>query len=325
MPLRQQRSRQRRPLSSLALALLLSLAPRAHAQSTPDRVAAESLFAEGRQLLASGDYERACAKLEASRRLEPALGTSLNLADCYERLGRTASAWAEFKSAAGEAQKAGDPLRKSEALERARALEPRLSRLRIELDEPNAHVLWNGLQLSPAVIGNAIPVDPGTHRFSATAPGKLAWSQSVAVPAGTRLVELRVPALAEAPLPSVSPAPLPAPPPMTTGSGRNHSLAWTLTGAGAVGLGAGAILGALAASSWSKAEDSCVDYPYQCSPEGLDHAGDANTRATLATVALLLGGSALATGVVLFVTDSEDPESPELALTPAGLHFRGTY
>src|SRR5215471_10148564 len=77
---------------AIAGACLMST-PRAAAQvSTEDRVAAESLFTDARRLMQAGDYEHACPKLEASRRLEPALGTTLNLADCYDKLGRTASA-----------------------------------------------------------------------------------------------------------------------------------------------------------------------------------------------------------------------------------------
>jgi hypothetical protein len=327
MPLRTLGSTRRFVSSAVGALALLGSVPRVHAQSTsPDRVAAESLFAEGRQLLVAGDYARACAKLEASRRLEPALGTSLNLADCYARLGRSASAWAEFKSAAAEAQKAGDTLRKTEALERAGALLPRLSRLRLEVDDPVARILWNGVPLNPVFIGNAIPVDPGTHRFEATAPGKLPWSQTIQVSPSAPLVELRIPTLTDAPVAAPESPPLPEPPPMTSQSGgRYTALSWTLAGAGAAAIGTGAIFGALAAASWSKAEDSCSDYPYGCTPQGLEHAEDASSRATVATVALLLGGAAVATSVVLFVIDSDDPESAELALTPAGLHLRGGF
>src|SRR5262245_14840909 len=110
------------------------------AQSTDDRVAAESLFSSGRELMQAGKYQEACEKFESSRRLEPALGTTLNLANCYEKLGRTASAWAEFKSAAAEAQRLGDPTRKATALERAAALEPKLSRLWLQADDPSISV-----------------------------------------------------------------------------------------------------------------------------------------------------------------------------------------
>ena len=87
--------------SCLCAAGLASVTSDARAQARPeDRAAAESLFSDARRLMQAGDYEQACPKLEASRRLEPGLGTTLNLGDCYEKLGRTASAWGEFRGAA---------------------------------------------------------------------------------------------------------------------------------------------------------------------------------------------------------------------------------
>lgn len=284
---------------------------------TEDRVAAESLFAEARELLQVGDYERACAKLEASRDLEAALGTSLNLAHCYEKLGRTASAWAEFKSAAAEAQKAGDPARKVAALERAQALEPRLSRLRVDLDDPSVVVLQNGEPLSAAVLGSAIPVDPGSYRFEASAPGKVSWSQSREVSGEGALVHVRVPRLAA----DVAP-----PPPMTVPSNAvPRTLAWVLGGVGVASVATGSVFAALAAGSWSKAEESCADYPFECSADGLEHADAASTRATLATVGFVLGGAALGTSVVLFVLSEDGGDGPAVAVGPGNVSLRGRF
>src|SRR5687767_15052938 len=75
-------------LSLIALGCVLG-APSALASDT---VAADAAFQEGRALMASGDLAAACARFEDSRRHEPAVGTELNLGECYERLGRLASA-----------------------------------------------------------------------------------------------------------------------------------------------------------------------------------------------------------------------------------------
>ena len=50
--------------------------------------AAESLFQEARKLMDAKRYGEACPKLVASHKLAPAVGTLLNLADCYERGGQ---------------------------------------------------------------------------------------------------------------------------------------------------------------------------------------------------------------------------------------------
>ena len=45
-----------------------------------DRAAAEAAFDEGRQLATNGRYAEACLRFEASERLDPAVGSLLNLA-----------------------------------------------------------------------------------------------------------------------------------------------------------------------------------------------------------------------------------------------------
>ena len=75
----------------LAVAGLASVAQPAQAQS--DSAAARALFAEGRNLMADERYAEACPKFEESLRLDHGMGTQFNLAHCWEKLGRTASAW----------------------------------------------------------------------------------------------------------------------------------------------------------------------------------------------------------------------------------------
>jgi len=54
-----------------------------------------------------GDYAAACPKLEESQRLDPALGTLLNLADCREQEGNVATAWSLFRDAESLARRGG--------------------------------------------------------------------------------------------------------------------------------------------------------------------------------------------------------------------------
>jgi hypothetical protein len=323
----------RRLLATLALgasAAWLTLTPRVEAQvSTEDRVAAESLFTDARRLMQAGDYERACPKLEASRRLEPALGTTLNLGDCYDKLGRTASAWAEFKSAAAEAQKAGDAVRKTTALERAAALEPKLSRLQINVADPSVSVLRNGDPVSAAVIGSAIPVDPGSYRLEARAAGKEPWTREVVVRGAGAIVQVDIPALEDGTSATADELPAAASPLSSEPAGAidpapDNTLAWVLGGVGVASVAVGATFGLMASSNWSKAKDGCEDYPFQCSDDAVDQADDASTRATLATVAFIVGGAALGTSVVLFVTSAGEPGA-EVAFTPTGVSLQGRF
>lgn len=324
-PTRVRRSRAPRPsglVPVLGLALLAA-APASAQVSTEDRVAAESLFGEARRSMLAGDYATACPKLEASRRLEPGVGTTLNLGDCYEKLGRTASAWAEFKSAAADAQRLGDGLRRATALERAAALEPRLSRLRIDVADATVAVFRDGEALSGALLGSAIPVDPGTVRLEARAPGKRTWAREVVIAGEGAQLAVQIPALEDEPAAIGAATTHARVKAEEEGSGRTW--AWALGGVGAAALATGATLGVLASSSWSKAKDECGDLPYDCSANAVSRADDASTQANVATAAFIVGGAALGASLVLFLTSSEDPSRAELALTPSSVSLRGSW
>src|SRR5207249_4775002 len=114
--------------SCIVLALALAMAPAASAQTAEG----EMLFREGKRLLKTGKIAEACDKFEASERVDPQIGTELNLADCREKNGQTASAWGMFVKAAAAAKKrADDGQRAAEAKRRASELEKQLVYLTI--------------------------------------------------------------------------------------------------------------------------------------------------------------------------------------------------
>ena len=112
---------------SCAMALGLSIVARpAHAQtSEANAAAAESLFQEARRLAEAKRLGEACPKFLASHKLAPGVGTLLNLADCYEKNGQIASAWARFHEAIALAQRVNRADREKIARDRAEKLEPR--------------------------------------------------------------------------------------------------------------------------------------------------------------------------------------------------------
>src|SRR5579883_366085 len=78
---------------SLSVLLACALAATARAVWAQDsEITATALFNEGRRLANQGRYNEACPKFAESQRLAPSGGTLMNLAECYERTGRTASA-----------------------------------------------------------------------------------------------------------------------------------------------------------------------------------------------------------------------------------------
>jgi hypothetical protein len=87
-----------------SLVIVAASATVAHAQSAP----AEALFRDGRALIKQGKLEAGCDKLAASEKLESSVGTLLNLGDCKEKLGQTATAWAAFRKAEAMAKRAAN-------------------------------------------------------------------------------------------------------------------------------------------------------------------------------------------------------------------------
>lgn len=139
---------------------------------------AHSLFVEARSAMEKGAYDDACPKLEESMRLDPAVGTQLNLGECYEKAGKVASAWAAFLDATSMAKASQQPAREKLARARAKALEARLPKLVLDVDtsaEPGMEILRDGALVGAASFGTAIAVDPGAHDVVASAPGKMSW------------------------------------------------------------------------------------------------------------------------------------------------------
>src|SRR5438445_7058461 len=96
-----------RCVRAICVAIATTIATPVIAQTPANSAAAETLFQEGRKLMEEKKFEQACPKLADSQKLAPSAATLLNLAFCYEKIGRTASAWATYRDAASAAKAAG--------------------------------------------------------------------------------------------------------------------------------------------------------------------------------------------------------------------------
>ena len=312
----------------LALTGLSIAAPvRADPKGSDAKAAAEALFAEGQKLMAEGRFSEACSKFEASQRHDRGVGTMLNLADCYERLGRTARAWAEFRAAISAARAANRPDREELARERAQALESRLSRLTLSLSPeasavPGFELRRNDARVDPAEFGASIPVDPGKHVVEASAPNHEKWVQTIEVAADATEVTVTIPPLAPSVEPGrrrdlVTPAGEAWPP--------QRTLAVAAGGVGVVGVALGTVFGLRAASKWKDAKPGCLDYPYGCSPRALDLTSEARSAGTLSTIGFVLGGVGLATGAVFWLTAPSGKEgATSVGVSPQGVIVKGS-
>ena len=325
------RGRRYAAMSLVGGALLVSVAT-AHAQSNAnDAAAAEQLFIQGRQLLEAGEVAQACDQLRASQNLDPGLGTLLLLAHCYEKLGKTASAWATFRAAESIARRQGQADRQRIAKDRAELLEPTLSKLALRLPpEVNPDTLSferDGEPIPGAAALQAVPVDPGLHRLRVSAPGKLPWSREVQVPDAPRTTVVDVPVLEDEPVsaPDLTPA-TELRPEYDSGQAKSSGQAawgYTLGAVGLGGLGLGAALAVFAKQSYDDSLEFCRTEVF-CSPRGLALRDTAEKRARYATIAAGVGGALLATGVVLVWSSPTRPSEGAQGLAQVNLGTRAT-
>jgi hypothetical protein len=172
--------------------------------------AAEKLFQDGRALMNEGKLAAACDAFRRSNELEPRVGTLLNLANCEDKRGRVATAWATFIEARTLAKRQNDP-RAAEADKRASSLSARLPYLTIRVSDagraPGLVLRRNNTDVPAAEEGHDVPLDPGSYTLDASAPGYQPWSKTIELREGAR-VAVDVPALtlAAAAAPTATPA-----------------------------------------------------------------------------------------------------------------------
>ncbi len=311
--------------------------------SAAERATAEALFQQGTELMNESRFAPACEKFEGSQQLDPALGTMMRLADCYDRIAKTASAWALFRDAISLARTRGEAARERFATERAADLEKRLSKLELRVDRKNApaglEIQVNGMTVPRATWDAAFPVDPGPQRITASAPDRIAWSMTLQLPAGSEARSVDVPAL----------APKPRPEPQDPGAGATRAadlgangrsdtlrnVAYVAGSFGIAGLAVGGVLSFKAYDANQQSLQQCrFSDPNACTAQGKDTRDRAKGFADVATVAFVASGALIAGGVALLLTtrstDSRAPThelkaSPTASLNGAGIRLEATW
>jgi len=291
----------------LALAPLLLLAAPALAD---DKAAATAAFTRAKELVKEGNYAEACPLFEASHRADPQIGALLNVADCHEHVGRTASAWAEFRESEELATKRHDP-RATYAKERTDALAGRLAKLRVTAPAIAGLVVRrDGVDVT-LFVGKELPVDPGDHVVSASAPGRVEWKTTVAIAAEPKTTALDVPALERAPDPPASPLDVrgtvatPVYDVDTSAQHARHVLALEVAAPGVVAFAVGAGFGLHARTVYNDAHAGSTppcDAGNICTPAGEAMIASARKQAFVANLGVGAGLAAIAAGAVLWFT-----------------------
>lgn len=295
-----------------------------------DTAAADALFSEAKALADKKKFAEACPKFDASYKLDKAVGTLMNLADCNEKIAKIATAWGQW----GEAfdwLKREDDKRSSFAAKRRDALAPRLPKLAVKVAGASTtlDVYRDETRLEQGAYNSSLPVDPGPHSITVRRGEKVLKEERVEVAEKqSSSVEVDLSAIEKE-----FPPPPPEPPPVTTvivappptvqpqpPKSPQKAIGFVVGGIGVAGvLAAAAIeMGALSAAGSIEDSDACVNT--YCSPKGLkavDRAG------SLADIGQWVGiGSLLVTGVgltlVLTAPSSAPAEKPaELPSTRA--------
>lgn len=181
---------------ALALALAFALVPSLALADDTAGIA----YRQAEDLVKQGKWAEACPFYEASYKADAQIGVLLHLADCHEHVGKLASAWIEYTDAVEFAHRKGDN-REALAQQRADALKPKLAHLHLNppAAPPAGLVVRRDNVDITVLVGTDMPIDPGDHELSASAPGFLEWKKKLTIGALATTTALDIPALEKAP------------------------------------------------------------------------------------------------------------------------------
>jgi len=320
------------PSCIVAFAIMIATPLPASAQTAE----AETLFREGKRLIKKGKIGEACEKFEASERLEPKVGTELNLANCREKNGQTASAWGMFALAAANAKRAGIEDSAAEARKRVSALEKKLIYLTIAVPAESQFddlvIKRNQTSLDRALWNQAVPVDPNEYTITAEGPDHKSWSVTVAVKTKTKVIEVpkleptehkteRKPddtAVSVEPTKRTDPDDARTPPPKRPEPPRKYKSTVILLGA----IGAGSVVMAIGFGLYANHDEGLSDMT--CPPTMATctdaHAVDLNSTARtdgwIANISWGVGTVAVAGAVVAWWLGSPAQQSDAVTVAP---------
>ena len=167
----------------------------------------------------------------------------------------------------------------------------------------------DGVELGAASLDTALPVDPGPHSVTATAPGyesrvfnvvlREAESQTIDVQPGARSSSNVVTEVTADPAPSSS----------------QRTVGYVLGGVGLVGLAVGTVAGVMVLERKSTVDDNC-DAAKRCNREGFDAAESGRTLGVVTTAGLVVGALGLASGAYLILSSPKE-QGPHTALVTA--------
>jgi hypothetical protein len=284
-------------LSALLAALSLLPAAAWAGPSDADRATARTLANEAQVALDQGDFKTAADRFDRADALYHAPTLLLGLARAEIGMGKLVSAAEVYNRIINEGVPPRSPPPFVKAVDDAtrefEALDARIPRVIITVRGSDAAaVTLDGTPVPRAALGVKRPTDPGEHVLRATAPGFEATPVTFTLSEGaTRPVTLNL-------------KPLLPPSPEGRGSTTQETLGIVTAGIGGAGLLIGGITGIIALNQHQTLDAACDLMTRRCPREQEDTLNSFHRVTTVSTVGFVVGGAALAAGVVLILTSS---------------------
>ncbi len=278
-----------------------------------EKARADKLFDDGRKYLAAKEYALACTAFEQSQAADPAIGTQLNIALCYETWGKFGSAYRAYVEAERLAKAKSDARAKG-AHTKISELTAKVPHLQVtipaELD-PSTVFLFDAKEIERAALTTEMFLDAGTHRLEARVPGQPPKLVTIELADGDhKAIALDVPK----PIVVAPPPPPPVPKEVVVrSSGKLYGgVALGVAGVAAIAIGSVVALGAR--SDYNTAIGNC--------PMGVcnqrsdfDATQNARSRANEMTFVGAAGVVMVGVGVFLVVTSKHVEHAP-VAIAP---------
>jgi hypothetical protein len=323
------------------------------ALSTPvalaDENAAETLFQEGLAAMTRKDFNVACEAFTKSNKADPSPGTQINLAICYEKQKKWASAWTWYRSAAGLAQQRQQGAREQSANEAANRIKPSLHYVIVNVKDAPADMVVkrDGSEVVTQLAGAAVPlpIDPGDHLFEVSATGKKTATKTLTCADNTNTDTVEI-ALENAPVEATPPTgpngPTSYPVTVQGNDGSSQRTVGFIVGGAGILAGIAGVGVYILASNEASQRDAQRKIAADTSKTGNERAAatsSVNSHNSAANndqlIAIILGISAgvmIAGGVVLYLTAPKKPTTglvvrPMPIATPTwqGMGLTGTF
>jgi hypothetical protein len=155
--------------------------------SDSQRAAARDLFKQGDELQRAGHFAEALDKFQRAEQVFAAPTNELRIAECEAALGQLVESGEAYRSVTRTPIGPASPAAFQAAVAQAKAefdqVEPRIPKLVVQVQPLGSHVLLqvDGQNVSAALIGQPLPLDPGPHKASVSAPGFATAEQSVSL------------------------------------------------------------------------------------------------------------------------------------------------